>query len=173
MATALNDVFLPLLQQQFSEIVDCWLPPEACSYRMAVISIRKRYAGHARRMMLAFWSYLYQFSYTKTVIVVDEDINVRNWADVIWAVSTRMDPSRDLLVLDKTPIDYLDFASPISGLGGKLGIDATNKIGGETARSWGRPLAMDEETIRRVDALWPEIFNTADSPRAPLKKRRL
>ena len=158
MAEALNDVFLPLLQQQFPEIADCWLPPEACSYRIAVISIRKRYAGHARRMMLAFWSYLYQFSYTKMIIVVDEDIDVRNWADVIWALSTRMDASRDLVVLENTPIDYLDFASPVSGLGGKLGIDATNKIGNETQRQWGRPMAMDEKTIRRVDALWKEIF---------------
>lgn len=160
MATVLNDVFLPLLQQQFPEIVDCWLPPEACSYRIAVISIRKRYAGQARRMMLAFWSYLYQFSYTKTVIIVDEDINVRNWTDVIWAISTRMDPSRDLVVLENTPIDYLDFASPLSGLGGKLGIDATNKIGNETTRQWGRPMAMDEKTTRHVDGLWNEIFGS-------------
>jgi 4-hydroxy-3-polyprenylbenzoate decarboxylase len=158
MATAMNDVFLPLLQQQFPEIVDCWLPPEACSYRIAVISIRKQYAGHAKRMMLAFWSYLYQFSYTKMVIVVDEDIDVRNWADVIWAVSTRMDASRDLVVLENTPIDYLDFASPVSGLGGKLGMDATHKIGAETTRQWGRPLAMDAQTIERVDGLWDEIF---------------
>ena len=172
MAMALNDVFLPLLQQQFPEIVDCWLPPEACSYRIAVISIRKRYAGHARRMMLAFWSYLYQFSYTKMVIVVDEDIDVRNWTDVIWAVSTRMDPSRDLVVLENTPIDYLDFASPVSGLGGKLGIDATNKIGGETQRLWGRPLGMDEKTICRVDGLWDELFGSQGEVRKKRKREK-
>ena len=171
MATALNDVFLPLLQQQFPEIVDCWLPPEACSYRIAVISIRKRYAGHARRMMLAFWSYLYQFSYTKMIIVVDEDIDVRNWTDVIWAVSTRMDASRDLVVLENTPIDYLDFASPVSGLGGKLGIDATNKINSETTRQWGRPLKMDEKTIKKVDGLWEELFGTEKVKQGKRKKR--
>jgi 4-hydroxy-3-polyprenylbenzoate decarboxylase len=172
MATALNDVFLPLLQQQFPEIVDCWLPPEACSYRIAVISIRKSYAGHARRIMLAFWSHLYQFSYTKMIIVVDEDIDVRNWTDVVWAVSTRMDPSRDLVVLENTPIDYLDFASPVSGLGGKLGIDATHKIGAETQRQWGRPLAMDEKTIRRVDNLWDEIFNITGIRRRKQEKTK-
>ncbi len=158
MAIAMNDVFLPLLQQQFPEIVDCWLPPEACSYRIAVISIKKRYAGHARRMMLAFWSYLYQFSYTKMIIVVDEDIDVRKWDDVLWALSTRMDASRDVVTLDNMPIDYLDFASPKSGLGGKIGFDATDKTFGETERTWGRPLHMDEATVQRVDALWDELF---------------
>lgn len=156
-AQGLNDVFLPLLQQQFPEIVDCYLPPEACSYRIAVVSIKKRYPGHARRIMMGLWSHLYQFSYTKLIIVVDEDIDARKWGDVMWAVSTRMDPARDLMVVDNTPMDYLDFASPVSGLGGKLGIDATNKIGGETNREWGRVLEMDKSVISRVDDLWKKL----------------
>lgn len=151
---ALNDVFLPLLQLQFPEIVDFWLPPEGCSYRVAVVSIRKAYPGHARRVMMGIWSYLRQFMYTKFVIVVDEDIDARDWKDVIWAISTRVDASRDLVVVDHTPIDYLDFASPESGLGGKLGIDATNKWPPETKREWGRKLAMDRSVVELVSRKW-------------------
>ncbi len=158
MAQALGDVFLPLLQQQFPEIVDCYLPPEACSYRIAVVSLKKRYPGHARRIMMGLWSHLYQFSYTKMIIVVDEDIDARKWEDVMWAVSTRMDASRDLMIVENTPMDYLDFASPVSGLGGKLGIDATTKIGSETTREWGRLLTMDEDVVRRVDEMWGKLF---------------
>jgi len=154
---ALNEVFIPILQQQFPEIVDFWLPPEGCSYRVAVVSIRKAYPGHARRIMMAIWSYLRQFTYTKFVIVVDDDIDCRSWADVIWAISTRVDPARDLVVIDHTPIDYLDFASPEPGLGGKLGIDATTKWPPETRREWGRPLCMDPEVVRRIDDLWPRL----------------
>ncbi len=157
LSEALNDVFLPLLQQQFPEIVDCYLPPEACSYRIAVVSMKKRYPGHAKRIMMGLWSHLYQFSYTKMVIVVDEDINARDWKDVMWAVSTRMDPARDLTVIDRTPMDYLDFASPISGLGGKLGIDATNKIGNETTREWGKKLEMSPEVVRQVNEKWKKL----------------
>ena len=153
MAEVLNDVFLPLLRQQFSEIADCHLPPEACSYRIAVISIKKSYPGQARRIMMGLWSYLYQFSYTKMIIVVDDDIDVRSWPDVMWALSTRMDPSRDVCLLENTPVDYLDFASPVSGLGGKVGFDATNKIGNETKRQWGRRLDMSDDVKQRVDAL--------------------
>ncbi len=153
MAAALNDVFLPLLQQHFPEIVDFWLPPEGCSYRIGVASIRKAYPGHARRLMLGLWSVLPQFSYTKLLIVVDDDIDARSWDDVMWAVSTRFDPSRDLITLSDTPIDALDFASPREGLGGKMGIDATTKIGAETDRAWGRVLKMDAAVERRVDAL--------------------
>jgi 4-hydroxy-3-polyprenylbenzoate decarboxylase len=155
--TVLNDLALPTMRRQMPEIVDLWLPPEACSYRLAVISIRKRYPGQARRVMMGLWGMLPQFNYTKIVIVVDNDIDVRNWDDVLWALSTRMDPSRDLLQMDRTPIDYLDFASPESGLGGKLGIDATNKIGSETHREWGTPMKMAPDVVRKVDALWPEI----------------
>ncbi|GBD44755.1 3-octaprenyl-4-hydroxybenzoate carboxy-lyase [bacterium HR40] len=151
---ALNEVFLPLLQQQFPEIVDFWLPPEGCSYRVAVVSIRKAYPGHARRIMMAVWSYLRQFIYTKFVIVVDDDIDCRDWKDVVWAISTRVDPARDLLVIDHTPIDYLDFASPESGLGAKLGIDATHKWPPETKREWGRRIEMDPEIVRLVDEKW-------------------
>jgi 4-hydroxy-3-polyprenylbenzoate decarboxylase len=153
-----NDLALPMIRRQIPEIVDVWLPPEACSYRAAVISIRKRYPGQARRAMMALWGMLPQFNYTKTIIVVDDDIDVRSFADVAWAVATRMDPSRDLMVIDNTPIDYLDFASPDSGLGGKLGIDATNKIGAETHREWGTVLKMSKEVSDRVDALWPRLF---------------
>lgn len=151
---ALNDVFLPLLQLQFPEIVDFWLPPEGCSYRVAVVSIRKAYPGHARRVMMGVWSYLRQFMYTKFVIVVDEDIDARDWKDVIWAISTRVDASRDLVVVERTPIDYLDFASPDSGLGGKLGIDATTKWPPETTREWGRKLAMDRSVVELVSRKW-------------------
>lgn len=154
---ALNELFVPILRGQFPEVVDCWLPPDACSYRLAAVSIRKRYAGHARRVMMALWGMMVQFSYTKIVIVVDDDIDVRNPRDVLWALSTRMDPSRDLTVIDRTPIDYLDFSSPLSGLGGKLGIDATNKIGAETSREWGRPLTMDQAIIDRVDQMWARL----------------
>jgi 4-hydroxy-3-polyprenylbenzoate decarboxylase len=154
---ALNEVFIPLFQQQFPEIVDFWLPPEACSYRIAVVSMRKAYAGHAKRVMLGVWSYLRQFMYTKWVIVVDDDVNARDWKDVMWAVSTRMDPARDVTVIESTPIDYLDFASPVSGLGSKIGLDATNKWEGETSRAWGRKIAMDAEVVRRVDEMWGRL----------------
>jgi 4-hydroxy-3-polyprenylbenzoate decarboxylase len=154
---ALNEVFIPLFQQQFPEVVDFWLPPEGCSYRIAVVSMKKAYAGHAKRVMLGVWSYLRQFMYTKWVIVVDDDINARDWKDVMWAVSTRMDPARDVTLIENTPIDYLDFASPVSGLGSKIGLDATNKMDGETNREWGDKLDMDAETKRRVDAMWAEL----------------
>ncbi|MEQ1880046.1 MAG: 4-hydroxy-3-polyprenylbenzoate decarboxylase [Burkholderiales bacterium] len=151
---ALNDVFVPLLTRQFPEIVDFYLPPEGCSYRIAVVSLRKQYAGHAKRVMFGVWSYLRQFMYTKFIIVVDEDIDVRDWKDVIWAISTRVDPARDILIAENTPIDYLDFASPVSGLGSKMGMDATNKWPGETSRNWGKPISMDAGVKRRVDELW-------------------
>jgi 4-hydroxy-3-polyprenylbenzoate decarboxylase len=151
---AMNEVFIPLLIQQFPEIVDFWLPPEGCSYRIAVVSMKKSYPGHAKRVMMGVWSFLRQFLYTKFVIVVDAEINARDWKDVMWAVSTRMDPARDILVLENTPIDYLDFASPESGLGGKLGMDATNKMAPETHREWGQVLCMDEKTVAEVTAKW-------------------
>ncbi|WP_427501208.1 4-hydroxy-3-polyprenylbenzoate decarboxylase [Methylomonas sp. MED-D] len=159
LGVALNEVFVPILQKQFPEIVDFYLPPEGCSYRMAVISMKKQYAGHAKRVMLGTWSYLRQFMYTKFVIVVDDDVDVRNWQDVIWAITTRMDPARDLTILENTPIDYLDFASPVSGLGSKVGFDATNKWPGETQREWGRPIVMREDVIKKVDAMWDRLFN--------------
>lgn len=158
LGVALNEVFVPILQKQFPEIVDFYLPPEGCSYRMAVISMKKQYAGHAKRVMLGTWSFLRQFMYTKFVIVVDDDVDVRNWQDVIWAITTRMDPARDLTLLENTPIDYLDFASPVSGLGSKVGFDATNKWPGETSREWGRPISMSEEVIKKVDKLWDSLF---------------
>jgi 4-hydroxy-3-polyprenylbenzoate decarboxylase len=154
---ALNEIFIPLLQQQFPEIVDFWLPPEGCSYRIAVVSIRKAYPGHAKRVMMAVWSYLRQFMYTKWVIVVDDDIDARDWKEVIWAVTTRVDPVRDTVLVENTPIDYLDFASPVAGLGSKMGIDATNKMAGETQREWGRPIAMEPGVKARVDALWKDL----------------
>ncbi len=154
---ALNEVFIPLLQQQFPEIIDFWLPPEGCSYRIAVVSIKKAYAGHAKRVMMGVWSFLRQFVYTKFVIVVDADINTRDWKDVMWAISTRMDPVRDIVCIENTPIDYLDFASPESGLGGKLGMDATNKIGNETHREWGKKIAMDDDVVKRIDAMWESL----------------
>jgi 4-hydroxy-3-polyprenylbenzoate decarboxylase len=157
LAMALNEVYIPLLQKQFPEIVDFYLPPEACSYRIAVVSIKKRYPGHARRIMFGIWSCLQQFTYIKFVIVTDDDIDVRNWQDVIWAVATRVDPGRDTLLVERTPIDYLDFASPISGLGSKMGFDATHKWPGETDRSWGRPIVMHKDIIARVDALWRDL----------------
>ena len=153
---ALNEVFLPLFRQQFPEVVDFWLPPEGCSYRVAVVTIKKAYPGHAKRVMLGVWSYLRQFMYTKFVIVTDDDIDARNWQDVIWALSTRVDPARDLTILENTPIDYLDFASPESGLGSKLGIDATNKWPPETRRDWGTKIRMDDATIARVTARWAD-----------------
>ena len=154
---ALNDVFVPVLQTQYPEIVDFYLPSEACSYRVAVVSIRKQYPGHARRIMFGIWSYLRQFTYTKLVIVVDDDIDARNWSDVIWAISTRVDPARDMQLVESTPIDYLDFASPVAGLGSKLGIDATNKWPAETQRQWGKPIRMDDDVVKRVDELWGEL----------------
>ena len=154
---ALNEVFIPLLQQQFPEIVDFWLPPEGCSYRVAVVSIKKAYPGHAKRIMMGIWSFLRQFVYTKFVIVVDDDINVRDWKEVIWAISTRMDPVRDITLVDKTPIDYLDFASPESGLGGKMGMDATNKLPPETTREWGEKIHMDKRIIDDVTEKWSKL----------------
>jgi 4-hydroxy-3-polyprenylbenzoate decarboxylase len=154
---ALNEVFIPLFQQQFPEIVDFWLPPEGCSYRIAVVSMKKAYAGHAKRVMMGVWSYLRQFMYTKWVIVVDADIDARNWKDVMWAISTRMDPARDITVIENTPIDYLDFASPVSGLGSKIGLDATDKLPGETNREWGRQIRMDQAVVDKVDAMWGEL----------------
>jgi 4-hydroxy-3-polyprenylbenzoate decarboxylase len=158
LGVALNEVFVPILQKQFPEIVDFYLPPEGCSYRMAVISMKKQYAGHAKRVMLGTWSFLRQFMYTKFVIVVDDDVDVRNWQDVIWAMTTRMDPARDLTILENTPIDYLDFASPVSGLGSKVGFDATNKWPGETSREWGRPIVMSPEVVKKVDEMWDSLF---------------
>jgi len=158
LGVALNEVFVPLIQKQFPEIVDFYLPPEGCSYRLAVVSIRKQYAGHAKRVMMGVWSFLRQFMYTKFVIVVDDDVDARNWQDVIWAMTTRMDPVRDTTLVDHTPIDYLDFASPVSGLGGKMGLDATNKWPGETDREWGRPIEMDAAVRARVDGLFAELF---------------
>ncbi len=157
LGVALNEVFVPLLQKQFPEISDFYLPPEGCSYRLACISIRKQYPGHAKRVMLGIWSFLRQFMYTKFVIVTDDDIDIRNWQDVIWAMTTRMDPSRDMTFIDNTPIDYLDFASPVSGLGSKVGLDATNKWPGETDREWGAPITMDDSVRQRIDDLWPEL----------------
>jgi 4-hydroxy-3-polyprenylbenzoate decarboxylase len=157
LGVALNEVFVPLLQKQFPEIMDFYLPPEGCSYRMAVVSIKKQYAGHAKRVMFGIWSYLRQFMYTKFIIVVDDDIDIRNWQEVLWAITTRVDPVRDTLLVDNTPIDYLDFASPVSGLGGKMGLDATNKWPGETQREWGTPIVMDEAVKQRVDSMWNEL----------------
>ncbi len=157
LGVALNEVFVPLLQKQFPEIVDFYLPPEGCSYRLAAVSMRKQYPGHAKRVMFGIWSYLRQFMYTKFIVVCDDDVDVREWKEVIWAMTTRVDPSRDVVLVDNTPIDYLDFASPVSGLGSKMGIDATNKWPGETGRRWGRPIVMDDEVRRRVDALWKDL----------------
>lgn len=157
LGVALNEVFIPILQKQFPEIVDFYLPPEGCSYRMAVISMKKQYAGHAKRVMLGTWSFLRQFMYTKFVIVVDDDVDVRNWQDVIWAMTTRMDPARDLTILENTPIDYLDFASPVSGLGSKVGFDATNKWAGETTREWGRTIKMSDEVVKKIDEMWDDL----------------
>ncbi|TRW48468.1 4-hydroxy-3-polyprenylbenzoate decarboxylase [Aliidiomarina halalkaliphila] len=157
LGVALNEVFVPILQKQFPEIVDFYLPPEGCSYRMAVVTMKKSYPGHAKRVMLGVWSFLRQFMYTKFVIVCDDDVNARDWKDVIWAITTRMDPARDTVMIENTPIDYLDFASPVAGLGSKMGLDATNKWPGETDREWGTPIEMDAATKQRVDALWDEL----------------
>ncbi len=157
LGVALNEVFVPILQKQFPEIADFYLPPEGCSYRMALVSMKKQYPGHAKRVMLGIWSYLRQFMYTKIIVVTDDDVDVRSWTDVIWAMTTRMDPARDTVMLENTPIDYLDFASPISGLGSKIGFDATNKWQGETQRTWGRPIAMSTEVKRRVDEMWVSL----------------
>ena len=157
LGVALNEVFVPLLQKQFTEIVDFYLPPEGCSYRMAVVSMKKQYAGHAKRVMFGVWSFLRQFMYTKFIIVTDDDVNIRDWKEVIWAITTRVDPARDTLIVENTPIDYLDFASPVSGLGGKMGLDATNKWPGETNREWGKPIVMDKAVKERVDGIWKEL----------------
>ena len=157
LGVALNEVFVPILKKQFPEIVDFYLPPEGCSYRMAVVSMKKQYPGHAKRVMMGVWSFLRQFMYTKFVIVTDDDVDVRNWEDVIWAMTTRMDPVRDTVMVENTPIDYLDFASPVSGLGSKMGLDATNKMPGETNREWGEPIVMDETIKQRIDELWNEL----------------
>jgi 4-hydroxy-3-polyprenylbenzoate decarboxylase len=157
LGVALNEVFVPLLQKQFPEIADFYLPPEGCSYRVAVVRLKKQYPGHAKRVMFGVWSYLRQFMYTKFIIVVDEDVDARDWKEVIWAVSTRVDPARDTLIVENTPIDYLDFASPVAGLGSKMGLDATDKWAGETSRAWGRPIAMDAAVTRRVEELWKQL----------------
>ncbi len=154
LGVALNEVFIPILQKQFPEIVDFYLPPEGCSYRLAVVTMKKQYPGHAKRVMMGVWSFLRQFMYTKFVIVTDDDVNARDWNDVIWAMTTRMDPARDTLLVENTPIDYLDFASPVSGLGSKMGMDATNKWPGETDREWGVPITMDDQVKQRVDEIW-------------------
>jgi len=157
LGVALNEVFVPILQKQFPEITDFYLPPEGCSYRMAIVTMKKQYPGHAKRVMLGVWSFLRQFMYTKFVIVTDDDVNARNWEDVIWAITTRMDPTRDTTLIDNTPIDYLDFASPVSGLGSKMGLDATNKWPGETDREWGEPIVMDDAVKAKVDAIWQDL----------------
>ena len=157
LGVALNEVFVPILQKQFPEIVDFYLPPEGCSYRMAIVTMKKQYPGHAKRVMMGVWSFLRQFMYTKFVIVCDDDVNARDWNDVIWAITTRMDPARDTTMIENTPIDYLDFASPVSGLGSKMGMDATNKMPGETDREWGEPIVMDESVKRRVDDIWDQL----------------
>jgi 4-hydroxy-3-polyprenylbenzoate decarboxylase len=157
LGVALNEVFIPLLQKQFPEIVDFYLPPEACSYRMAIVQMKKSYAGHAKRVMFGVWSFLRQFMYTKFIVVVDEDVNIRDWKEVIWAITTRVDPVRDTVMVDNTPIDYLDFASPVSGLGSKMGIDATNKWPGETSREWGRTIVMRDDVKKRVDSIWQTL----------------
>lgn len=154
---ALNEVFVPILQKQFPEIVDFYLPPEGCSYRLAVVTIKKQYPGHAKRVMMGVWSFLRQFMYTKFVIVTDDDVNARSWEDVVWAMTTRMDPARDTTFVENTPIDYLDFASPVSGLGSKMGMDATNKWPGETDREWGTAIAMTDEVKQRVDDIWESL----------------
>ena len=164
LGVALNEVFVPILQKQFPEIIDFYLPPEGCSYRMAVVSMKKQYPGHAKRVMMGVWSFLRQFMYTKFVIVVDDDVNVRDWKDVIWAITTRMDPARDTTLVENTPIDYLDFASPVSGLGSKMGLDATNKLPGETDREWGRPIVRDADVVKRIDAIWDELGLESKEP---------
>lgn len=154
---ALNEVFVPLLQKQFPEITDFYLPPEGCSYRMAIVQMKKAYPGHAKRVMFGVWSFLRQFMYTKFIVVVDEDVDIRDWKEVIWAITTRVDPTRDTTLVDQTPIDYLDFASPKAGLGSKMGIDATNKWPGETSREWGRPIEMTADVDARMAALYKDL----------------
>lgn len=157
LGVSLNEVFIPILQKQFPEIVDFYLPPEGCSYRLAVVTIKKQYAGHAKRVMMGVWSFLRQFMYTKFVVVCDDDVNARDWKDVIWAITTRCDPARDVTLVENTPIDYLDFASPVAGLGSKMGIDATNKWQGETQREWGRPIKKDPNVVKRIDEIWQQL----------------
>ena len=157
LGVALNEVFVPLLAKQFPEIVDFYLPPEGCSYRMAIVSMKKQYPGHAKRVMFGVWSFLRQFMYTKFIVVTDEDIDVRDWKEVIWAITTRVDPARDTLIAENTPIDSLDFASPVAGLGSKMGIDATSKWPGETSRQWGTPIGMDAGVKKKVDLMWKEL----------------
>ncbi len=157
LGAALNEVFVPILRKQFPEIVDFYLPPEGCSYRMALVSMRKEYPGHAKRVMMGVWSFLRQFMYTKFIVVTDDDVDVRQWTDVIWAMTTRMDPVRDTVTMENTPIDYLDFASPVSGLGSKIGFDATNKWPGETSREWGTPILKDPRVVKRVDDIWKSL----------------
>lgn len=157
LGVALNEVFVPILQKQFPEIIDFYLPPEGCSYRMAIVTMKKQYPGHAKRVMMGVWSFLRQFMYTKFVVVCDDDVNARDWNDVIWAITTRMDPARDTVMIENTPIDYLDFASPVSGLGSKMGLDATNKLPGETDREWGTPIVMDKEVKQKVDKIWDSL----------------
>ena len=157
LGVALNEVFVPILRRQFPEIVDFYLPPEGCSYRLAVVSIRKQYPGHAKRVLFGIWSFLRQFMYTKFIVVTDDDVDVRDWKEVIWAMTTRVDPARDVTLVENTPIDYLDFASPVSGLGSKMGLDATNKWKGETSRDWGTPIAMDKDVVTRIDGLWSSL----------------
>lgn len=164
LGVALNEVFVPILQKQFPEITDFYLPPEGCSYRMAVVTMKKQYPGHAKRVMMGVWSFLRQFMYTKFVIVTDDDINARDWNDVIWAITTRMDPKRDTVMIDNTPIDYLDFASPVSGLGSKIGLDATNKFPGETNREWGEPIEMDVAVKEKIDGLWDSLGIDTEKP---------
>ncbi len=162
---ALNEVFIPILQKQYPEIIDFYLPAEGCSYRVAIVSIKKQYPGHAKRVMMGVWSFLRQFMYTKFVIVVDDDIDARSWEDVIWAISTRVDPARDTTLVENTPIDYLDFASPVSGLGSKMGLDATSKMTGETSREWGKPIVMTSAVVEKIDALWDELGINLESNR--------
>jgi len=157
LGAALNEVFVPILQKQFPEIEDFYLPPEGCSYRLAVVSMKKQYPGHAKRVMFGIWSTLRQFMYTKFIIVTDDDVNIREWKEVVWALTTRVDANRDVLIVENTPIDYLDFASPVAGLGSKMGIDATNKWPAETLRDWGRPIAMQSNVKSRVDQLWKDL----------------
>ncbi len=157
LGVALNEVFVPILQRQFTEIVDFYLPPEGCSYRLAIVSIKKQYPGHAKRIMFGVWSFLRQFMYTKWIVITDDDINIRDWKEVIWAITTRMDAKRDSVLIDNTPIDYLDFASPVSGLGSKIGFDATNKWQGETQREWGRPITMSSEVKQKIDDIWDDL----------------
>ncbi len=157
LGAALNEVFVPILQKQFPEIEDFYLPPEGCSYRLAVVSMKKQYPGHAKRVMFGIWSILRQFMYTKFIIVTDDDVDIREWKEVVWALTTRVDASRDVLIVENTPIDYLDFASPVAGLGSKMGIDATHKLTAETSRVWGRPIAMQSDVKNRVDRLWKDL----------------